>query len=236
MNKPIRDISHLERSSDRHDPTLPAILEFQWPSTAIVNAPTPRSARGVVWIVFSMVGALIAASGLIHVDQVVTARGIVVSKAPTVLVQPLDTAIVKSIYVREGEEVRAGQLLAQLDPTFATANFTALETQVHSLDAQVARLTAEADKKPLQSAAKDPIWSLQSAIYDNRKAQFEARVQNYDNRLSELAAVIARSKSDQAAYQERFGVAQTIESMRKELEFEAGRQQAEQPSGDRYAS
>ncbi len=216
--KPIREVKLFERGRDRQDPTLPAILEFQWPSTAIVNAPTPRSARGIVWVVFSMIAALIVAIGVIHVDQVVTARGIVISRAPTVLVQPLDTAIVRSIDVREGEEVKAGQLLARLDPTFATADFTALETQVHSLDAQVARLTAEAYNKPFHADAADPGWSLQGAIFDNRKAQFDARVQNYENKLSELSAVIARSKADQVAYQERFGVAQTIESMRKELE------------------
>src|SRR5438477_10074566 len=85
------------RRSEPDDPTLPAILEFQWPSTAIVNAPIPRSARGMVWIVASMVVLVITAMGLIPIDQVVTARGIVVSQSPTVLVQPLETAIVRSI-------------------------------------------------------------------------------------------------------------------------------------------
>src|SRR5207253_845249 len=112
------------------DPTLPAILEFQWPSTAIVNAPIPRIARGVVWIVASMVASMVIAMGLIPIDQVVTSRGMVVSQAPTQLVQPLETAIVRSIDVREGQEVRAGQLLARLDPTFAAADLATLETQV----------------------------------------------------------------------------------------------------------
>ena len=53
------------RRSRQEDLTLPAILEFQWPSAAIVNAPIPRSARGVVWMIASMVAALIAATALI---------------------------------------------------------------------------------------------------------------------------------------------------------------------------
>jgi HlyD family secretion protein len=109
------------RRSGRKDPTLPAILEFQWPSTAIVNAPVPRSARGISWMITSMVVILIAASALIPVDQVVTARGIVVSQSPTILVQPLDTSIVRSIDLREGQRVHAGDVLARLDPTFAGA-------------------------------------------------------------------------------------------------------------------
>ena len=87
----------VRRRSEPEDPTLPAILEFQWPSTAIVNAPVPPLARGIVWIVASMVVVLVGAMGLISVDQVVTTRGIVVSQNPTILVQPLDTAIVRSI-------------------------------------------------------------------------------------------------------------------------------------------
>jgi hypothetical protein len=54
------------RRFETPDPTLPAILEFQRPSTTIVNAPIPRLARGVIWVVSSMVIALIAVCGLIR--------------------------------------------------------------------------------------------------------------------------------------------------------------------------
>ena len=130
--------------SERPDPTQPVILEFQWPSTAIVNAPIPRSARGITWIITSLVVTLIVVSGLIPIDQVVTATGIIVSRSPTIVVQPLDTSIVRSIDVRNGQRVRGGDVLARLDPTFATADLNTLNTQVASLEAETARLRAEA--------------------------------------------------------------------------------------------
>ena len=108
MSKALSSALTLKRRPAPDDPTLPAILEFQWPSTAIVNAPVPRSARGIVWVVASMVLALVIISALIPIDRVVTAQGIVVSKSPTILVQPLDTAIVRSIDVHEGQQVKAG--------------------------------------------------------------------------------------------------------------------------------
>src|SRR5262249_38211841 len=182
--------------SDLQDPLLPTILEFQWPSTAIVNAAIPRSARGIVWVVTSMVIALIAIMALIPIDQVVTARGIVVSKSPTILVQPLETSIVRSIDVREGQRVSAGQLLARLDPTFASADFDALAAQVASLEAEVARLQAEAEGKPLAYSGNDPKWQLQASIYGHRTAQYDAKVDNYKHRLDELSAAITRSQSD----------------------------------------
>jgi HlyD family secretion protein len=210
----------VRRRSAPNDPTLPAILEFQWPSTAIVNAIPPRSARRIIWIVASMVIALIAIAGLIPVDRVVTARGIVVSKAPTILVQPLETAIVRSIDVREGQRVKAGQVLARLDSTFASADFGALTAQVSRLEAETSRLQAEADGKPFVYSGNDPNWLLQASIYGYRKAQFDAKMDNYTHKLDELTALISRAQSDAAGYRARLGVAQNIERMRKQLEAE----------------
>src|SRR5262245_44126663 len=48
----------------KSDPTLPIILEFQQPSSAIINAEVPRAARGTVWIVSSMVFALVLIAGI----------------------------------------------------------------------------------------------------------------------------------------------------------------------------
>jgi HlyD family secretion protein len=197
---------------------LPAILEFQWPSTAIINAPIPRSARGISWMITGMVATLIAASALIPIDQVVTARGIVVSRSPTILVQPLDTAIVRSIDVHEGQRVRAGDVLARLDPTFAAADFAALAATVTGLEAEVARLQAESSGKPFNYTDNEPSWLLQAAIHAHRLAEFDSKIENYRHKADELASVITRAESDATAYRERLSVAQTVEDMRKQLE------------------
>ena len=218
MSKSSSNALALVRRRSEPDPTLPAILEFQWPSTAIVNAPIPRSARGTVWVITSLVIVMIATMGLIPVDQVVTVRGTAVSKAPTILVQPLETAIVRSIEVREGQQVRAGEILAKLDPTFAAADLGALTAQVSSLEAEVSRLQAEGENKPFQYTGLDPDLSLQGAIYAHRKAEFTARIEGYARKFDELAAVISRSQSDAAGYRDRLGLAQTVEQMRSQLE------------------
>lgn len=208
----------IKRRSEPDDPTLPVILEFQWPSTAIVNAPVPRAARNIAWLVTSMFVLMVAAMALIAVDQVVTARGIVVSQSRTILVQPLETAIVRSIDVHDGQQVRAGQLLARLDPTFASADLAALNAQVTSLEAQVSRLQAEVDDKPFVYKGTDPNWLLQASIYGHRKAEFKSKIDNYAHRLDELSAAMARAQSDAAGYRERLGVARNIEQMREELQ------------------
>ena len=211
-------IMSVSRRSGPKDTALPAILEFQWPSTAIINAPIPLVARSMIWIITSMVVVLLAAAWLIPVDQVVTARGIVVSQSRTILVQPLDTAIVRTIEVREGQRVKAGEVLARLDPTFAAADLATLAGQVSGLEAEVSRLKAEAEGQPFTYSGHDPAWLLQSAIHEHRLAEFESKLDNFRHRADELSTVISRAQSDAVAYRERLGVAQTVERMWTQLE------------------
>ncbi|WP_375780243.1 HlyD family type I secretion periplasmic adaptor subunit [Bradyrhizobium sp. ma5] len=218
MSEVQANLLPLPTRAKRNDPTLPVILEFQQPSTAIINAPVPRSARGTIWIVSSMVAAMVLVAGVLPVDQVITARGLVVSQSSTILVQPLETAIVRSIDVSEGQHVRAGDVLARLDPTFAEADRVALEGQLNSLEPELARLRAEADGQPFTYSGDDPNWALQASIFSHRKAQFDSKIENYEHRLQELNSVIARSESDAVGYRERLGVAQSIEDMRRQLE------------------
>jgi hemolysin D len=204
--------------ADRDDPTLPAILEFESPSAAITSTPVPASARNIVWVVVSMFAIAAVAMALIPVDRVVTAQGKVVSQSPTLVVQPLEAAIVRSIEVRDGEAVHAGQVLARLDPTFAAADVGALAAQVSSLQAQVSRLQAEADGRPFIYTGLDPNLSLQSAIFAQRQAEYSYKIENYTQKVNSLASAIARANSDAAGYRNRLQVATNVEQMRRELE------------------
>ena len=208
----------ISRADAEDEVVLPAILEFQSPSTAITGAPVPRTARGTVWVITSMFAAGAIAAGFIPVDRVVTAQGQVVSLTPTQVVQPLNTAIVQSIDVHEGEEVHAGQLLARLDPTFAAADLTTEANQVASLQATVDRERAEADGKPFDYDGLDPSMSLQAAIYAQRQSEYHFKIQDYQQQIGSLVATIARAKSDAIGYRDRLKLAENVEEMRKQLE------------------
>lgn len=202
----------------RDDPALPAILEFQSPSTAVLAQPIPRAARSTVWIVASMFAAMFLAMGLIKVDRVVTARGEIVSESPVLVVQPLETAIVRQVDVKVGDKVKAGQVLARLDPTFAAADVGTLAAQVSSLQASVTRMQAEADGTPFTYSGLNPDLALQSAIYAQRKAEYEYKLENYKEKIDELVAQIKRANSDAEGYRTRLAVATDVEQMRRQLE------------------
>lgn len=204
--------------ADRTDPTLPVILEYQSPSTAIINMPMPAIARNITLTISSMIVALIAIAGVVKVDQVVVAQGIVISKAPTMVVQPLETSIVRAIEVNVGDTVHAGQVLARLDPTFAAADMGALAAQVSTLQAQASRMQAELENRPFTYSGMDPNLTFQAAVYAQRQSEFNFKMENYRQKAESLAATLQRAKADITNYGDRLQYAKTLEEMRRDLE------------------
>src|SRR5580698_9671706 len=159
-----------------------------------------------------------AAMSIIKVDKVVTAQGKVIPRAAMIVVQPLETSIVRSIEVHEGEQVHAGQLLARLDPTFAASDLEALKSQVADFSAQVARMQAEVEDRPFVYAGSDPHLSLQSAIFAQRQSEYNYKIEGYRQKSDGLAAQIAKARSDMVGYKDRLDVAINLEKMRNELD------------------
>ena len=194
-----------------------ALLEFKSPTAAVVARPIPRSARTTTWVVAGATLSAIAVMGLYPVDKVVTVPGKVVAGVPNIVVQPLDTAIVQQISVHEGQIVHAGDRLATLDPTFAAADATASDAQVASLRAEVDRLEAESEDRPYSGDGSQPS-QIQAMIYAQRHAEMQAKLENYAQRIAGLNVKLEQSSTDINSYVEQFRVAQTKESMRRELE------------------
>ena len=197
---------------------LPSLLEFHSPSAALAVTPIQYGARSVGAVVCTMVVACFAVAGLIPVDKVVTAGGKVVAETASTVVQPLETAIVRSVDVREGQVVRKGALLARLDPTFVAADASSLQAQVDSLQSEVDRLQAEATDQPYKPATTSPMTVLQTAIFMQRAAERTAKLQNYAEKINSLQATIQRAMSDITGYKARTDVASTVEQKRLELE------------------
>lgn len=200
------------------DSTLPAVLEFQSPTKAIIAAPVPGAAHGTIWMIGSMFAACVVAMWLIPIDRVVTAHGKVVSRTPMMVVQPLETSIVRSVDVTEGQGVHRGDVLARLDPTFTSADVGALQAQVSSLQAEAARMRAEVEERSFQYSGVDPPMLLQAAIHTQRASERRSKLEFYHRKIDALAATAARSAADATAFRERLIVAQAVETMRKKLE------------------
>jgi HlyD family secretion protein len=196
---------------------------FRSETEEIVEAAEPTGVRVTV---FALVGFLVALAVLMVVtrlDRVVTSTGgEIVTTEATVVVQALDPAIIKTINVREGQRVKAGEVLATLDPTFATADVDALRLQVASLDAQIARCEAELAGQPYAPPpATEPAASrygeLQKAYFAQRKAQFDDQIRAYNSQIAQANATIVKLRNNQTRYTDRAKLAQEVEKMRATL-------------------
>jgi hemolysin D len=205
----------------RSDTTAVAqtIDQFQSDTSEISNEPEPRAARITLHLLGAFVIFAILWSSLAQLDRIVSARGKIVTVAPTIVVQPFESAIVKSINVRAGDAVKANDVLATLDPTFAVADVGQIEARVESLNAVIGRLVAEQEKKPLilRDGASE-YARLQFNIWQERQTQLAAQITNFQEKIdSAKASIIARTK-ERDHLRARLAVLREVEEMRASLE------------------
>ncbi|TDR76423.1 HlyD family type I secretion periplasmic adaptor subunit [Paludibacterium purpuratum] len=121
---------------------LPAHLELA--ETPV--HPAPQWALRLL-MAFSLLALLWSVFG--KLDIVATAHGKLEPDVMVKVIQPMDTGIVRTIQVQDGQRVQAGQLLLELDPTQAQAD--AGKTRAALLDANLAAARAEALLASLQN-------------------------------------------------------------------------------------
>jgi hemolysin D len=219
-----------------HGEVVEALLALQSPTASVIGQRMPASSRMTIWIIAAAVLLAITIISVYPVDRVVAVPGRVVARTANIVVQPLDTAIVRSINVEEGQRVHAGDLLARLDPTFAAADAQGLETQVRSLQAEVDRLQAEQQGR-LYIPDGSPVSELQAMIFAQRHAERAARLENYRQKIDSAKSKLAQTLTDIAAYTEQYKDAESKEAMYRELQrlqvgsklnsLQAGAQRAE---------
>ena len=168
------------------DVVSPLLLEYELPSAAVLALPVPFRSRFVIWMIASMFAAILVVTFTYKIDRMVTSSGKVVAVEPNVVVQPLETSIVRSIDVKEGQLVHKGDILARLDPTFANSDAASTEQQAASLQAEVDRLHAELDGKTYLSDGSQS-GQLQAMMFTQRHAEFTYKLENYRQKI-ELAA------------------------------------------------
>jgi len=208
----------------RNADALSTVRQFQSETDAIREAGEPVFIRATLWILTAFLVAMVAFMCLTRMDRVVNSitGSKIVTLDPINVVQALDPSIIKSIDVREGDQVDTGQLLGTLDPTLAAADVTQYKLSVASLEAQVARDDAEIAQKPLvYSKSDDPdvvrYQNINKALYDQQVAQYNAQYNSLDGKIHLNEATLIKLQGDDKGYRERAEVAQKIEDMRSTL-------------------
>jgi len=199
-----------------------AAVAFQPDAAVIEERALPWIARSVIYIVAALLVTAALWASLAQVDRVVTARGKLITIDAMIVVQPLETAVIRTIDVGVGDYVKAGTVLATLDPTFTESQETANRERLNSMRAEARRLEAEIYQKPFpvddDAKTLDPKYlALQTAVYSHRHAEYTAAVSSSEADIARYQAALSTNRQAQQGLQERLKVVTQIEGMRQEL-------------------
>lgn len=134
------------------------------------DRPIRRLGYFLIILVFGCLGTW---SFLAPLSSAVLATGNVTVEGYRKTVQHLEGGIVKALHVRDGDNVKKGQVLAELDDTSSKAQLETLRGQLFSALAREARLIAERDGKETITYPDE----LKNASNEGR-VQEDIRVQN----------------------------------------------------------
>jgi len=196
------------------------IRQFQSETDSITEARQPRWSRVTVVALASLFLSMIGIMSLTKIDRVITSvSGKLVSAEQVNVFQALDPSIIKSINVREGDEVQKGQLLGTLDPTFSAADVKQLHQQIASLRAQIARDDAQLNDRPFVAPEGSDADAVKSAAverkyYNQQIAQYKAQLNSFDAKINQTQATIQKYRTDESRYKQREQIAKQIENMR----------------------
>jgi hemolysin D len=156
---------------------LPAALEI----TESPPSPIGRAIGASIIAIFCL--ALVWAS-FGRVDIVATATGKIVPDGRTKLIQPLESGVVRAINVRDGQSVKAGDVLIELDPTITEADEERQKNDLISAELDVARLRAALAEDPL--AAFRPPQRADGAEIETHRQFLISQLAEQNAKLAEI--------------------------------------------------
>lgn len=203
----------------RRAPTCPEAREFEPDAVAVAHGEPPAQARLGVYVILAALAFGTAWSWLAQLDRVVGARGMLVAQSGPVVVQPLETSIIRSIRVRPGDVVKKGDVLAELDPTFASADLGQMLERKRFLAAWTARLDAELAERPQAGPAPDatPDEAAQTELFLRRREEYLARLDAQDLEIAAIEKSQQANEAEHARLNQQFALAAEVEAMYRQL-------------------
>jgi len=164
---------------------LPAALE-------IIETPPSPASRIIAGSImaFLVIALLWAIFG--SIDIVATAPGKIVPTERTKIIQPLESGVVHAIRVQDGQHVKAGDVLIEIDTTVSAAERDRLQSDHMQAMLDTARLKAalNLDGDPIASyvapeGATDTQIALQKTLLTNQVDEIRAKLSGLDNQIAQ---------------------------------------------------
>lgn len=193
-------------------------IEFQPDSLEIAGQPLPWWCRHGIWLCIFFFAMAVAWACICKVDVIVQTEGKIVTDTPSIVLKPLERAVIKNINVKVGQIVKKDDILISFDPVVNKAEVDRLAAEIDILAPQFARLHAEFNSQeyaPSGRISESAQW--QKKIFQQRKT-FRAEKMNYfEHAVKQLEASISTAQAGLKKQAERLEAVKKIERMFEDL-------------------
>lgn len=176
---------------------LPHEAQFLPAALSLQETPVSPAPRVALWLLISFAAIALLWACLGHIDVVATAQGKVVPNDRVKTIQPFETATVKAIHVSDGQQVRAGDVLIELDATATQADQDRVQSDLTAAKLQVARgqamLAALDSGRALQLLRPD---SADDGKYAEAQRLLDGQMAEYTAKQGRIAAETAKREAE----------------------------------------
>lgn len=168
-------------TKDRHE-FRPLLVEIE-------ERPTSPLGRGLLWTILAFMVITTLWLFLAKIDVVVTARGKVIPSGEIKVLQPIETGVISSISVIEGDYVTKGEVLMEIDPSVTDTNLDSKLKNLELLNVEMARLTALVKNEefyPSKITNDKNLLSTQKLIYDTKRSGYHQQLQLVTQQINQV--------------------------------------------------
>lgn len=177
----LRESLRAERAQpDQRDSAAPDFLPA---ALEILEKPPNPIGRTVLWLLIAFLAIALVWSCLGRLDMVAVAEGKVIPRGNVKVIQAADQGVVRAIHVVEGQSVKAGTPLLELDPTVSHAEVEQARQALLTAQIDVARAQAVVDDVAGRAGrfiapegASDSIVAIQQALVAAKQREFDSTV------------------------------------------------------------
>jgi hemolysin D len=170
---------------------LPAALE-------IVETPPSPIGRAIGVTIILLFCAALGWSWWGTIDIVASATGKIVPNGRTKVIQPFETGVVRSIRAQDGQVVKAGDVLIELDPTVNAAERDHLHNDLLAEQLNIARLRAALAAGDDPVADFTPPADADPALISTQRQLLLNQVTEHRAKIAALARQQAQKEAEQA--------------------------------------
>lgn len=193
-------------------------IEYLPDADELERSPLPRAAQLTLQVLVLALVSFGTWATFSKIDLVVAASGRLVNPLPNVVVQPLETSIIKTIEVRSGQVVKAGDVLATLDSTFAQADEAQLRGRMESLSTQIQSMQQElSGNLAPDHVGTSPDDRLQANLANERRGNYRAQQLKLTESAGRIRAALSTNRQDQALLTTRLKALKDMEAIQEKM-------------------